>query len=165
MVLTSHLEGFCSQSLHTYKCMVYYPPPLRNNTHYLRSTKFDYTLATYIHGYYRVLSYNKKKTKKKISLRLLGLTDVARFIVVVERIAVNTGTCVAAIRILAILVAASCSLLAFVNIYNIVEIHTRLIQDAQCYILECVKHIIIIIQFLYNANSRMADRCAAQEIY
>ena len=29
-------------------------------THYLRPTKLDNTLATYICGYYRVLSYNKK---------------------------------------------------------------------------------------------------------
>ena len=29
----------------------------------------------------------------------------------------------------------------------------------------CYNIIIIIIQFLYSANSRMADRCAAQEIY
>ena len=29
----------------------------------------------------------------------------------------------------------------------------------------CLIIIIIIIQFLYSANSRMADRCAAQEKY
>ena len=39
------------------------PHPPRNTTHYLRSTKLDNTLATYIHGYYRVLSYNEKKKK------------------------------------------------------------------------------------------------------
>ena len=77
-----------------------------------------------------------------MSLRLLGLTDVARCIVVVECVAVNTGTRVAAIRILAILVATCCSLLAFVYICNIVDIHIRLIQDGQSYIRECVKHII-----------------------
>jgi len=35
--------------------MFYYPPP-HNTTHYLRPTKIDNTLVTYIRGYYRVLS-------------------------------------------------------------------------------------------------------------
>ena len=75
-----------------------------------------------------------------MSLRPLGLTDIARFIVMVECVAVNAGTRVAAIRIMAILVASSCSLLAFVYIYNIVDVHIRLIQDGQCYILVWVRY-------------------------
>ena len=41
--------------------MFYYPPPPRNTTHYLRPTKLDHIRATYIRGYYRVLTNNKKK--------------------------------------------------------------------------------------------------------
>ena len=47
-----------------YLCLII-PPPPRNTTHYLQPTKLDNTLATYIRGYYRVLSYNEKKKIKK----------------------------------------------------------------------------------------------------
>ena len=64
---------------------LYYPLPPRNTTHYLRLTKLDNTLATYIHGYYRVLSYIEKKTtfsyKKRIDdYETIRKTNVYRLV-------------------------------------------------------------------------------------
>ena len=58
---STHLEDICTQCLRKYIFMFYYPPSPRNTTHYLRPTKLDNTLVTYIRGYYIVLSYNNNK--------------------------------------------------------------------------------------------------------